>query len=858
MLKKITVKKLSIMFVAFLVLFASFPETPIFAKRKYNENDFAVSVSAGYGNTVEAYKNAPFLVTVKNNGEDFTGKLMFSLLSSSGSVLSYEKNLELNKGDEKTYEIIAYLSAAFTNCTVSLCDEDGDPVLMKDVNINFDTTRDTLKIGVLTDDINALSWLSNVYLSGIASLKTSVIKLDYKTMSTSPEAYEMLDAIIVSDYSTDRLSESQINAILEYVANGGLLMFGTGENYNKVFAGFKDKLNISYGKVSSVTSDFGVSSIDTSKIVFETGDEGYNSRILHVIYEMDWEKYEESDFFSLSSYDQCVKMYSDYKDVLINYLWTNSFGEEYSQTRAYTDSSSLSQMEKEFESACIYSYCEEILSRYTSGYRDILLNKTVLSGEYVTANILELDTGVTLLDSLTATGTTYPFVTQLTYDKGNLVFLATDITKSPFTDYGQNADILSYILLETIGDAFYTEYTNASNYSYYYGNNDYYNKSNLAENLSTGKLLPVLAYILILFAFTAMVFMAYFYLKKRGKQMLLWVTIPAFSLIACLLIFVSGISVRFGKPQVSVCRFTCISDDVISENVVSNIVFPKNKTYTIDFASEYTPKLLSDVYNYYNYYSYGSSTKQSDVTWLDNSGTNSISVKNSAAMGSVSFYFSRLKNKDDYKIDFETNYENGVLTGHITNNTSYTLTDGTIILDYNIFKTGKIAPGETVDLSTLTPEITVDVTDISYGIVYGYDVSNKILGDINSSGYMLGLSNGSYKTNQLKYRSLKYLLSTSPLTDIPGINGESTNIYPSTYYNSYSGAFTSGSKSITESDAYSYLGLNESGLPLTLSTAPYFIAFKETDTESIVADKRTVNEYSVELIYMQASGTKGE
>ncbi len=850
MSKKNIIKKLSIVLIVIFVLISSFSETLVFAESRYNRNDFMVSVSAGYGNTVEAGKSVPFLVTIRNTGDDFTGKLVFTLLASSGSTLSYEKHLDLNKGNEKTYEIIAYLSSAFANYTISLYDEDNNLILVKDINLNFDTTHDALKIGVLTDDINALSWMSNIYLSGLSSLKTSVTKLDYSSMSTSPEAYEMLDAIVISDYSTDRLSAAQINAILEYTANGGLIIFGTGENYNKVFAGFKDKLNISCGKVSRVTSDFGISGIDTSKMIFESIDTGYDSHILHVMYDMDWEKYEESDFFSLDSYKQYEKMYSDYKDILIKYLWTNSFGEEYSETITYTDFASLSQMEADFRSSCIYSYCEEILNSYLSGHRDILLNKPALTGEYVNANILELNTGDTLLTAKTNLGSTFPFAARVPYDKGNLVFLATDITKSPFSDYEHNADILSYILLETIGDAFYMEYLNASGYNYG-EDDDYYYKSNLAESLSTGKLLPVLAYILILLLFTVMVFMAYFYLKKTGKQMFLWVIIPALSFAACLLIFVSGISVRFIKPQVSVCRFTSISDDVISESAVSNIIFPKNKTYTIDFASEYIPKLLSDVYNYYYYYSYGSGNNQSDITWLDSPGTNSVSVKNSSAMGSESFYFSRLNDKSDYMLDFEANYENGILTGHITNNTSSVLTDGAIILDYNIFKIGKIAPGETVDLSTLTHEITIDLSDLAYGIVYGYSVPDMILNDINFSGYMLGLSNDSYKTNQLKYRALKYLLATSPLNDIPGINKASTNIYPSTYYSSYSGTFSSGNKCLTEAEAYAYLSLNENGLPLTLSAVPYFIAFRENNSDSIVADKSAVNEYSVELIYMQ-------
>ena len=208
-----------------LVLLGGFAATA-----KADVPGLTATVKAGFqGN----YRNGEWFgvqVTLSNDGDaDRSGTLT---LVGQGRVQASSVDVVLPGHSRKQVWLYA-LSANYSgNLQLTLRQSD-NLLLQQDVSLNFNDNASFIA-AVVSSDAGALSSLSGMTLGnttagGTASSRTTVAHIGLDELPPVPAALDGLDALIIADSDTSRLSAAQTAAIRAWVVGGGDLVVGGGQ-----------------------------------------------------------------------------------------------------------------------------------------------------------------------------------------------------------------------------------------------------------------------------------------------------------------------------------------------------------------------------------------------------------------------------------------------------------------------------------------------------------------------------------------------------------------------------------------------------------------------------------------------------
>ena len=212
-----------------------------------------MEVVYGYDNVARSGRILPMTLTFKNSmDQDFTGTLRVATLepeyqSYSGrsqwnySTYSYEYPIEVGAGETAEQKIQISLSDRVDQVHLSLVDENGKETASRRVKLDLNLNTAELYIGVLSDRPERLSYLDNMGIN-YSTLRTRVIELDLDTLPETQRGLDQLDVLLINDFDTKRLSETQKEAVWEWAQRGGVLLFGTGEHGRETMSAFSQEL----------------------------------------------------------------------------------------------------------------------------------------------------------------------------------------------------------------------------------------------------------------------------------------------------------------------------------------------------------------------------------------------------------------------------------------------------------------------------------------------------------------------------------------------------------------------------------------------------------------------------------------
>ena len=225
------------------------------------KEDFTVEVKYGFDNEIQVGSYMPVYVTVTNNGKNFEGAVQIIVPGNYYNTM-HGKEFSIAAGDTKTIMITAPFNVNAPQFTVRIVDNDDDVVWKDYIKTNVLKILNTVNIGVLSDDYTALSYMADQALINYSDIRTRIYELSVETLPEDYKALDMLDVILVSNFSTDKLTEAQVSAIDLWVNNGGLLLLGSGSTVNKTFAGFNGKIfDAVIGEYNTYSTKFGLESI---------------------------------------------------------------------------------------------------------------------------------------------------------------------------------------------------------------------------------------------------------------------------------------------------------------------------------------------------------------------------------------------------------------------------------------------------------------------------------------------------------------------------------------------------------------------------------------------------------------------
>lgn len=725
---------------------------------KVDDTRFDVELSYGYGNSIEIGSYAPFYVEITNNGKDFEGSVQMIIPGKGGNVL-HEKEVSLPAGGTKTVELVGMVDQVTRQVNIRVADKKGKVIWSSLENCITLTDLNNVNVGILSDDYAALGYMDRKTFSGYSNLSTKIYELNKAGFPTDRHALDMLDVIVISDFSTDALSEQQLNALNLWVSDGGLLMVGTGSTSNKTLAALNGTVfDVEVGQLKRYSTKFGLLITDYT---YDYGEDySYNSPYNDTVY---------STFFEQN--------YDAIRDAL-EAEYMDQFKEDYYYDDSY-------DTWDEYWEDSFYWYCFDVFYKEyldsTGGGNNI--NYIKVDGmSYVEADVLELS-GDLLSDSKTIVfegeqenGSQYNLAYAFQQGDGYVLLSGIDFTKTPFSRYEGNYMLFMHWVESLIGQKCYEKATEYEQYTYsYYNPYDVsYAEEQLYYGSTTATVPPVLVYVLLILAYLVFILVIYLVLRSKKKTMKLWVLYPMVAAGLSLLIFCIGFSTRLYRPVVGAITVIRPNGSTSVQNTYVSVTVPGNKEYQVGFSPSQSVEYVNLDYSGYGY-------DDSEIQWDTyrigyKYGYDSVDVSlgEQEAMGTVNFALNAVAS-DQRNILIQSD-SGGFDSLSVTNHYGCDLEDAAIIVNGEVYVIGYMENGETVQARHLTKEKELKLGRDGLGNIMLQDETGKGIW-----GLMFGSVSRIYDDYLCKSRALdgftEYVdRNNAPDVMFVGIPSESTSM----------------------------------------------------------------------------------
>lgn len=202
-------------------------------------SDFDVDMELTYDESTNSYH---IQVTVENNGNDFEGLIRIVPSYEWQYPCAYDTEITLAQGSKKQLEISIpgnVLDAADqTVIYVQIIDEKGKEIYQRKFTRAFSEYVAYVQVGILSEDYNALTYMNCGEVPIYLANNNYEIKCMELTADTVVDELANLDYLMIDRYDTASLDREVIEAIQNWVSQGGMLILGTGEYAQAVLGGF--------------------------------------------------------------------------------------------------------------------------------------------------------------------------------------------------------------------------------------------------------------------------------------------------------------------------------------------------------------------------------------------------------------------------------------------------------------------------------------------------------------------------------------------------------------------------------------------------------------------------------------------
>ena len=203
------------------------------------DDSIIINMKVGFDKFYKIGYTTPVYFEIENNFRDINGELQLEMPNQSDSITLYAINVSLPKGSVKKFLMNVPMNVFNTKVNVNL--SEGDNIIRtKTFRIDPGSSTDTYAIGILSDDFDSVRYINKVTIKNPGSFSTKNIKLDENNFPENIEALKTFNVVVVNNYDTSRLSPAQYRTLKKWVAEGGMLIIGTGPSQNKTLAVFKD------------------------------------------------------------------------------------------------------------------------------------------------------------------------------------------------------------------------------------------------------------------------------------------------------------------------------------------------------------------------------------------------------------------------------------------------------------------------------------------------------------------------------------------------------------------------------------------------------------------------------------------
>ncbi|MCC8150170.1 MAG: MSCRAMM family adhesin SdrC [Lachnospiraceae bacterium] len=205
------------------------------------DQQFAIEVTAGLGGYYKSGAALPLSVVLESAGENFEGVLRVIVpgVSYESGAAAYEQDIMLSADTGKTISMSVDNVSSSSSLLLQVEDAQGNVLQEQAIALQAVASEKAL-VGILSDDFTALNYFDGRSLEiNDYSGSSQVVELSGDLLPEQSSGLDVLSYLIINSYDTSKLSEEQIEAIEEWVREGGIMILGTGSDYRQTLSGFE-------------------------------------------------------------------------------------------------------------------------------------------------------------------------------------------------------------------------------------------------------------------------------------------------------------------------------------------------------------------------------------------------------------------------------------------------------------------------------------------------------------------------------------------------------------------------------------------------------------------------------------------
>lgn len=203
--------------------------------------DFSVKTEMGLNGYATYGRVLPITLTVESK-KNFEGEIRV-IPGESDIAVKIAQGQDVVLAADESKKISFVMPSAGSNGLyyIQIANKDGKIIYSERDQLTLLDNGLYTKIGILSDDNSALNYFDGRSLKfSNYEGNTSILALDKEMFPENAEVLALLNYIVIDNYDTSQLSEKQYNALKEWVTDGGVLILGTGSNYQNVLHIFQD------------------------------------------------------------------------------------------------------------------------------------------------------------------------------------------------------------------------------------------------------------------------------------------------------------------------------------------------------------------------------------------------------------------------------------------------------------------------------------------------------------------------------------------------------------------------------------------------------------------------------------------
>jgi hypothetical protein len=223
----------------------------VFAQGMKDETKIDMKVEVGYDGYYRLGNDAPFFIEIDNKLKDINGELQIEMPDDNDNVILYVTPVNLPNNSTKKFVINVPMGKYLSKMQINIA-EGNNKIFTKAVKITPGLSMETLGIGILSDDYESIKYINKIPIGNYTQFTTKTVKLTESMLTENADILKNFNVLVINNFDTSKLTEGAYKAIKRWVADGGLLLLGTGPSYSKTLGIFKD--DFISGQIGEVTS----------------------------------------------------------------------------------------------------------------------------------------------------------------------------------------------------------------------------------------------------------------------------------------------------------------------------------------------------------------------------------------------------------------------------------------------------------------------------------------------------------------------------------------------------------------------------------------------------------------------------